>query len=225
MIEIARGEWWLDSGGHATFADGDVGDVNHEMTAFYAALGLDEESTTLQLSFKDALAAGVDPEDYGGEDEFPIDVGVEPGPLGLAEAAALLVFGSDPHAVKWFATDKQADARVYAIQHMGWIRVKSHGQSMEIEVWEFDDDALKRIRNAEELFEGDDWEDWPEGWPDCGDHPEANIEEVKTGKYRSVPLKVLFKAPDATAIKAYCDRGARSSWALDGVRSQRRGGR
>ena len=37
---MQRGEWWIDDSGQLTFADGDVGDTNHEMIAFYAALGL-----------------------------------------------------------------------------------------------------------------------------------------------------------------------------------------
>jgi GNAT superfamily N-acetyltransferase len=38
------GEWWIDDSGSALFADGDVGDYNHAMHAFEAALGVSLDS-------------------------------------------------------------------------------------------------------------------------------------------------------------------------------------
>jgi hypothetical protein len=42
-VGILSGEWWLDTSGQATFADGDVGDVNHEIAAFQHFIGLSED--------------------------------------------------------------------------------------------------------------------------------------------------------------------------------------
>jgi hypothetical protein len=44
-MSLLSGEWWLD-GCRAIFADGDgdVGDTNHEIAAFYAFIGIDEET-------------------------------------------------------------------------------------------------------------------------------------------------------------------------------------
>jgi hypothetical protein len=48
---MIRGEYWLDSDGQSTFADGDVGDSNHEMVAFWAGIQLNDEE----------VPVGVDP--------------------------------------------------------------------------------------------------------------------------------------------------------------------
>jgi len=42
-MSLVRGEWWIDDDGQETFADGDIGDVTHEMVAFGRAANLDEE--------------------------------------------------------------------------------------------------------------------------------------------------------------------------------------
>lgn len=39
-----RGEWWIDDSGQAQYADGDIGDQNHEMIAFSSGLQMDEET-------------------------------------------------------------------------------------------------------------------------------------------------------------------------------------
>jgi len=77
---------------------------------------------------------------------------------------------------------------------MGWIRVKGDN----FEVWNFDDDALDRIKNFEEFPEEDD-----DGYLlEESDH-EVGISEYATKWYESVPLKTLLKAKSAAGLKNY----------------------
>jgi len=167
-MSILSGEWWLDSSGMATFADGDVGDYNHAMIAFQAALGID---------------------------------------LDLPEAPELIPFESfSQEALKYLKKHNAnseainylkdgSDPRDYALEYMGWIRV--HGDNFQ--VWDFNDDALDKIKNS------DVWEqaDSPEELEDSDEH--VLIEQSKNNKSWSVPLKVLFKAQSAEGLKRYME--------------------
>jgi hypothetical protein len=116
---MERGEWWLDDMGQTTFADGDVGDVNHEGYAFQCALGLDDD------------------------DEVDRDI-MERGGFDAEQEEILRARGVDETALTFFKK-RNADARDYAVKYMGWIRVKGPNAQM----WKLDDKSLKHIQRAE----------------------------------------------------------------------------
>lgn len=159
------GEWWIEDGGSVEFADGDVGDQNHESIAFQAALGVyfddfhDTESDIernvediLSIIRQDLIASAdladefdkhvdeIDPDEAG---EFFKEAArnIESGTLSELEAAILLGIGADSKAVKWFLESRMADAREYMITKHNWIRVQGHNFQMG----EFDEDAKHRI--------------------------------------------------------------------------------
>jgi hypothetical protein len=153
--EGLRGEWWIDDSGFGTFADGDVGDTNHESQAFWSALGIDpEESTEYRrkrieqnedevLEFK---AKHPEDEDLQEADAYDIAKSLEevyPGSgINLVQTIGLLVMGADAKAVEYFESTS-SDAREYMMENEGWIRVSGNN----FQLMDFDDDALSRIKD------------------------------------------------------------------------------
>ncbi|KKN96824.1 hypothetical protein LCGC14_0164680 [marine sediment metagenome] len=155
------GEWWIEEGGNATFADGDVGDQNHESIAFESALGVNFEYLYGELDPEEILdAIKQDPKklaelayDLGMQGEAneirPLDAEryfrevaqeIQPGRLTDVEAVILMSAGANPTAVKWFE-DNSGDAREYMMMEENWIRV----QGTNFQMGRFDDDAKHRI--------------------------------------------------------------------------------
>jgi hypothetical protein len=110
-----RGEWWIDDSGMATFADGDIGDYNHAMAAFEAALGIS--------AFEDASAP-----------QMEIMT-----PLSDEAIAWLRQNDANEEAIEWLKDG--SDPRDYAMDHMGWIRVQDHNFQMT----KFTDNELSNI--------------------------------------------------------------------------------
>lgn len=83
------------------------------------------------------------------------------------------------------------------MEKMGWIRV----QGDNFQVWELDDETLKRIQNF------DEWENVEAGDAEDGDieksEEEIGIEERKTGWFENVALRDLFRFKSAQALKSY----------------------
>jgi hypothetical protein len=113
-----RGEWWIDDSGGATFADGNVGDQNHEIIAFWSALGVDPD---------EAFSLG----------EILPNEG-----LSEEQASGLLEMGAEPKAVEFFSGDG-GDARDFMMVERAWIRVADNN----FQLWTLDDEALGRIRD------------------------------------------------------------------------------
>lgn len=167
LEQTLHGEWWIEDGGHVEYADGDIGDQNHESIAFGSALGLDLEELQwevnrddeaildivkqdLVLSAEVAEAVGkhidqVEPEDVTA---FFTDIAqdIMPGDLDDMQAAVLLGAGATEEAVKFF-NSRSGDARDYQMLTNNWIRVQGSNFQMGV----FDNDAKSRI--AEFLFD------------------------------------------------------------------------
>jgi hypothetical protein len=141
LLESLRGEFWIDDSGQEVFADGDIGDVNHEGYAFWSALGVDSDSKEVR------------------------DLNIYPGG-GFSNKALrwLRAEGANEKAVKFF--QKGGDARDWAMQEMGWIRVDDE----LFQVYGLDDKKLERIFD----FVWEDKEYDPEG--------SITIEDLKTKK-------------------------------------------
>lgn len=214
------GEWWIDDSGSAEFADGDVGDVNHEMLAFASALGIDADT---------AESAGINPDniDYDqlgllllqehGEraDETEIRqmsaaewkqlatrLKVPPARLKSKERLYnlgiqwLVDHDANMEFIEWRQNHPQSDARLYAVQNLGWVRV--HGNNFE--TWELTDKVLRNIQNAEEIWDSEGSGDWDA--INASDE-KIYIEERKTGKLWTVPQKVLLAASGASDIREF----------------------
>jgi hypothetical protein len=185
-MSTVRGEWWIDDRGESHFADGDTGDVNHEMLAYCGALGLPLPGDT---------------EDYDGP-EF--DVGQQLTPELISY---LRDRGAPKDAIAFFSQPHQ-DAREFMLLYRNWIRVKGDN----FEVGKFNADALRRIRN----FEGwdDDAEDsdgavWIE---ERAGEPVWLANEGRwsdQGWYGKVPVRALLG--EATVAELRAEYGARQN--------------
>lgn len=135
-LGMERGEWWLDEDGRTTFADGDMGDTNHEIEAFHAALELDGDdpfSDTVQQTW------------------------ARTGKITPAQVKVLRARGVQESALTFFQK-RNADARDYALREMGWTRVESNHftEDGNFEVWILDDEHLRSIQRADFWEEGDE---------------------------------------------------------------------
>ena len=253
---MQRGEWWIDERGELTFADGDVGDANHEMIAFYAALGgawEDEEGVVRvdervlreigkqalkahrRVYSNDPLEAGIElAADHiaGGDPGRVLDkvrtgrgarLAIRVGRLDEFEILLLLAAGADEKAVKFFSTS-QADARSYALEHMGWIRVKDIGNiewgsrrnafaTRNVEVLKFDDTALKRLQSA------DIWDEEDELSEEGKEPDEIFLLEHSTGKVWTWSVPLFLKAQSVRGLTTVAESDVRK-WhqAVDGLR-------
>ncbi len=216
-MSILRGEWWIDDNGDATYADGDVGDQNHEMVAFESLSGIGSEELGMGPSdfdvnsiverYLDGQQTDVTSDDIekmspAAFKKFAKSLSINTkrkGDFSKAEIVALQELedrGANPSFFEWFFdAGNAADARDYALEHKGWIRV----QGDHFQVWDFNDDALDRIKN----FDG--WEETenPEELENSED--EIYIEQYKDNKTWTISLKDIFKATSAEGLKRYKD--------------------
>ena len=165
---MQNGEYWIDESGQTEYADGDVGDTNHEMIAFKAALGLDED----EYESREWLIPGVK--------------------FTLAQQKELLKLGVSKKVVDYFK--KGADARDYALEHMGWVRVRMR----DFQVWTLDDARLKLIQGADFWDEGDEDES----------EDTINLEEMSSRGWWNCSFKVILGAQSSEGLKAYLNRAA-----------------
>lgn len=151
MPDGLRGEWWIDDSGGATFADGNVGDQNHETIAFWSALGVDpnEEAFSSKYATDRALESiteylretdtSFSPDEI--LDSF-LEEQVTPGYMTEKHAIGLLALGADAKAVEFFR-NHSGDARTFMMVEHAWIRVANSN----FQLWNLDDEALGRIRD------------------------------------------------------------------------------
>jgi hypothetical protein len=111
-----RGEWFLDSDGNSTFADGDVGDVNHERAAMDSKV-----SEEIWMKYRCE-----DPEDLWRKYSE-----------GEMEQEDIDDIGAD--FLEYMASG--GEAREWMVQKEGWVRI--HGNNFE--VYALDGDTLDRI--------------------------------------------------------------------------------
>lgn len=129
-MSIASGEWWIDDSGMAQYADGDVGDQNHEGMALQAILS----------------EHGIDVED-------PETPELWPGHITKAEEKWLVKHGMPKNVAK--ALQEAADIRELMIEWKGWMRIAGSA----VELWEWNQAALDTLRGGiYEAWGGDDWD-------------------------------------------------------------------
>lgn len=136
---VGEGEWWIDDGGTAMFADSDVGDAGHIYYAFASLLSQHD------VDLDDPNVPQILPMEPLSQEAFGYlrdEVGVG------KELLEFLMSGEDP--------------RDWALEKMGWIRVAGRN----IQLWKLDSETVSRL--SEGLFEAWDFDD-PEEAPDPDD--------------------------------------------------------
>lgn len=148
-----RGEYWFDENGNTMYADGDVGDMNHEMHveqmvtgSILNYFGLDmDEFRSLELSeyyddIKEELKGDLDLQDEDAVEEFEDSFDFDPKQF------------IEDYIVKNFKEPREKiskmlymrDAREYAIKEWNWSRV--HGNNIEVN--RLTKDQLNRVSSG-----------------------------------------------------------------------------
>lgn len=186
MTEL-QGEWWINEDGTAIFADGDVGDANHEtVIVLHCArqvLGIFEDSehehllAARQLLLPMVEADGVDIH-AAREEMFQLGNSLrEAGEISLEQDNDFFAYLQELSEVDGdvfdCVFDINKDTRLYGVQGLQWIRVRGNN----VEMWELTRLTLKQA--ADGL------------WDAYGEQVEEayfNFEVRKDGKfYRQVP--------------------------------------
>jgi hypothetical protein len=212
-MSLLRGEWWIDDSGSTTFADGDVGDTNHEAYAWNSFVGVDEHQIGELQDIGSFDPNELDLDEFGihkltedGKSEEEIEE-MDQKDIDEAGWEFLEEEGVDIEFLQWLLKTGK-DARDFAMEKHGWIRV----QNDNFQFWKLDDKTLKNIR---------DCEIWEEITDEDGEQPEdletflessdeeIGLEERSTGKYVNIPLRVLFdKNLSPARILSYGERAA-----------------
>jgi hypothetical protein len=194
-----RGEWWFEDG-QAIYADGDVGDTNHEGRVI----------NILKMQIVDELGGDTSNDvEYAGEfddyaDEIFEHIGGEFTPEELEDwkegkyfdaiKSYIVRAGSMELKEKFlYAFSSNKDAREYALKYWGWQRVKGN----VIQTWTLTTQDLKNITSG--LYEAYDEE--------LNEPDAVFFIEVMTTRsfYEDVPWRVLQK-DNPTALNAYRTR-------------------
>ena len=221
--EHQTGEWWIDEDGSTTYADGDVGDRNHEgiviETLVHEILyhfdidvdepgGLSEYESLIKrklmddnrLSEKDMAMWENSPGSPGGPSEVILNKIIEDGAYKTPEQA------TDALYIAYGSTSR--DARNYAMKYWRWKIMKTFGGSIEIQTWNLKPEDLEIIvkgvweiidDSSSEDPEDDDNKIGEDGYPG----PRINVTVQALGKrYSDIPLAVLEKKLP-TALQNY----------------------
>jgi len=146
------GEYWFDERGHSMYADGDAGDMNHEMYVIercknevLSNIGIDTDGDYPMGSYEDEIVETL-VEELGITEDADIDK-IKNDPANALIDYCILQFKYDPQKASdlvMTAYGSHADAREYAIKNWGWSRV--HGDS--IETLKLDAKTLKNIASG-----------------------------------------------------------------------------
>lgn len=217
------GEWWIDRDGQAEFADGDIGDYNHERLAMSSALGIHDESPyeysrisddqmvdavrelpeDVQAELLDDYGAS-SPEELvaehiGGDKQQFLEEGMVDlfdGDINPTSMLAGIIMDADLDALKWFQENPSKDARDWAMENENWIRV----QNKNFQLYTYDDDARDRIIEfLHEVMEEDDLEF------NIARRQSVTVEESRPdGQMFEIELKDLV-APKVTPARSTAD--------------------
>lgn len=206
-VEI-RGEYWVQNGS-VDFADGDIGDQNHEGIAIDHVVsryaddvssladdlnlehesfdsgynGIDSEAVEKLLwRIYETLTQGRDPDD---EDEQ----GEERDPISDEEADKYIMKELGCNADAYQILLGRGDARLYVMKHEGWIAIRSHS----VDVYGYSDAIRQQVASAVQdvIYEEQNITD-DEYDPQTVD---LDIHDLKNNKYYSVTLAELLAPP------------------------------
>ena len=174
------GEWWIDNYGQVMYADGDVGDMNHESYVIDHVIGkyiydeFDHGDWKDWEGFKKELAKEELEEQYG--EEITNKLLSDPKQVEDAYLKKLKEMGMTNE--EYMIAEQMGDARKYGMEQLGWIRVAGHN----IQTFNLTHDDLKRI--ADGLYDSNDNIDVED--------PSFNIEVMSTGiVYSGIPFSII----------------------------------
>lgn len=176
-----RGEYWIQDG-RADFADGDVGDQNHEMIALNS-VAADHVEELMDY----AQELGVDTEDLGIYDEPFTTVSelLKAIHYALVERGVASVKASE-FVIKRLGVDLEVykmlggggDARLYVMKKYGWIAVRSNN----IELFGYDHEKRRELASGlEEILD-------QEGIETPDEELEFSLYDHRTGRSSDVTL-------------------------------------
>jgi len=179
-------EAWIDDSGSVTHCDGDMQDINHEgVVVVYMHASLRDQ---LQNEFPEVSRIF---EEFEGDiiaiNEYINNWGDD---RGTDNAFEMIASALEDESELHIALDLNYDFRLYALQHLGWIRAVDD----TFEVWKLSERALRHI--GDYMFDefGDD-----------AYKGEMHIEEVSSKKNYVVPRSVVMngKLSDLRQYMAY----------------------
>lgn len=203
-----RGEWWIDESGGTTFADGDVGESNHEGVVIarltydiLSHFGIDEDEPSHISDYEESIGQSLKADGRLSEEDIEEWEKRGPSEVILKKLIEDKVFG-DPQQTEdalYIAYGSQTrDARDYAMKYWRWKVMKTVGSDIEITTWHLKPEDLAIIvRGVWDITEdtGDDANDsdnevGEDGYPG----PRINVTVQASGKrFRDIPLAVLEK--------------------------------
>lgn len=215
-LASVNGEWWIDDYGGVQYADGDVGDMNHEMIVIDHARG--------EFGYSDDTGESWDSYIVGKAEEYVNDL-IDQDPEIREEALADFNnyptsfidkafreeyerdYGDDEFDEKWAVANDRTDVRQYAMEKLGWIRVAGP----VIQVHRLDDRTLSNmVRGLEEIFSQTGTEEGDEGYFD--------IEITASRKYMTgVPFDAIKSARRSGSVGELIEY-SRGPWAFSSSR-------
>ncbi len=172
-LAAVNGEWWIQNG-HAEFADSNINDYGHEAAVIdymRSMVGLDTDSAMpwseyiMEKGKQFVLKKiGHTPEM---REEFIREFNEDPMPI-IIEAFAEDGFTKEEFQV----ADDRVDGRMYAMEHLGWIRVSKNVIQMHTVSQEI---LSSLVRGLEDIYDQTGTEEGMEGY--------FNIEVMSSNKY------------------------------------------
>jgi hypothetical protein len=192
------GEWWIDEYGQTMYADGDVGDRNHESYVIDYVIGkyiydeFDHGDWKDWEGFKKELAKEELEEQFG--EEIASKLLLDSEQVETAYLKKLKEMGMSNE--EYMIAEQMGDARKYGMEQLGWIRVAGNN----IQTFNLTHDDLKRI--ADGLYDANDNIE--------AEDPQFNIEVMSTNAYYTeIPFSVINEGnPSSLRIyqNAYASR-------------------
>jgi hypothetical protein len=143
--EGINGEYW-DQNGSLVYADGDIGDFNHEAIAIQSALGLIVNEIGMysdEFGFDDIISYLK--EEYDWDSEELKDKFIELCDNSEEDDAVLMVIGDTPENRELLnIAQGVGDARKFAVEKWDWIAIRGNS----IEMQNLTRDNLKRLANV-----------------------------------------------------------------------------
>jgi hypothetical protein len=193
-----RGEYWFDDSGSAIYADGDIGDMNHEAYVIQqcagevaSEFGADtdephlETDSPLEEQIIENIIDDLDIEDEKEKDKAIFNIKNDPASAMIDYLITNNNFTKDDaNDLVLTAYGSMKDAREYAIKRWGWSRV--HGDSIETKM--LTRDSLKNIaRGIHDALDQEGFHDSDEYTEEQIDNHEYDI-STYSGKRYSIKL-------------------------------------
>lgn len=213
--EHDRGEWWIDETGSTVFADGNVGDSNHEAVVIGSLIheiishfGINEDEPDELTSYEDQIKQNLiddgrlDDDELAGWDNMSGAKYKGPSDIIIKKLVEDKVY-KDPKqtedAVYIAYGSGTRDAREFAMKYWRWKVMKTDGTDIEIQTWHLKPEDLSIIvRGVWEIMGEDDPENPEDSDNNVGEDgypgPRINVTVQASGKrFIDIPLAVLEK--------------------------------